>query len=180
MMAQTRAAEYSRRVSKPWDDGTRPLLSRTSVCHRDDHTREQVVAAAGRQVYGVEHDVAALLHMYASMPKLRRMMAVHVRDGQLQQLVAEAMHILHGEPVVAGGHYSANSWFTLKHKATDMIGASAERGDFVRCAVPEFFPLPLMPDAGSADSGLPDWLPYAMEGTHTPRAFRRSGLRHHR
>ena len=86
MMAQTRAAEYSRRVSKPWNDGIRPLLSRISVRHRDDFTREQVVTAAGRQVYGVGHDLAELLHMYAPMPKLRRMMAVHVRDEQFRNL----------------------------------------------------------------------------------------------
>ena len=143
MMAQTRAAEHSRRVSKPWDDGTRPLPSRISVRHRDDFSREQVVSAAGRQVYGIGHDVAELLHTYAPMPKLRRMMAVHVRDEQLQQLMAEAMSMIHGEPVVAGGYYSAHSWFTQKHKATDMICAVAERGDFVRCTVSESLPLPL-------------------------------------
>ena len=45
-----------------------------------------------------------------------------------------------------------------------MIGAVAERGDFVRCPGLELFPLPLVPGAAAAGGELPNWLPYMTTG----------------
>ena len=72
--------------------------------------------------------------------------------------------MVRGEPVVAGGYYQPDSWLTQKGKAVAMIGAVAERGDFVRCPGLELFPLPLVPGAAAAGSELPNWLPYMTTG----------------
>ena len=117
-----------------------------------------------RQLHGTGGAVAELLHMYAPVPLLRTMVNVHVPTESLRQLVQEAVLMLRGEPVVAGGYYRPDSWYTQKGRALAMIVPAAERGDFVRCPGLELFPLPLVPEAATEGCELPNWLPYMMEG----------------